>query len=148
MKQAIRSGDTERRDVIRYQRSVLANREIELRRPLSDDEVVGLIQTQIKQRDDAKELFRQANREDLAVLEERQVAILSDYLPEQLSEQDLAQIVSESAAELGVSGPADMGKLMPRLIEKVQGRADGRTLSRLAREELGRRANDNTDSRG
>ncbi len=148
MKQAIRSGDTERRDVIRYLRSVLANREIELRRPLSDDEVVGLIQTQIKQRDDAKELFRQANREDLAVLEERQVAILSDYLPEQLSEQDLAQIVSESAAELGVSGPADMGKLMPRLIEKVQGRADGRTLSRLAREELGRRANDNTDSRG
>ena len=140
----MRSGDTERRDVVRYLRSVLGNKEIELRRPLSDDEVVVAIQTQIKQRSDAAELFRQANRGDLAMNEERQIAILNDYLPEQLSEDDLVQIVRAAAEDLGVSGAADMSKLMPRLMRDVQGRADGRTLSRLAREELVRRDVNNT----
>lgn len=139
MKTAMRNGETERRDVLRYLRSVLGNKEIELRRPLSDDEVTVVIQTQIKQRSDAAELFRQGNREDLAVNEERQIAVLNDYLPEQLSENDLVQIVRAAAEDLGVSGPADMSKLMPRLMRDVQGRADGRTLSRLAREELARR---------
>lgn len=139
MKTAMRSGDTERRDVLRYLRSVLGNKEIELRRPLRDDEVIVIIQTQIKQRSDAAELFRQGNREDLAVNEERQIVVLNDYLPEQLSEDDLVQIVRALAEDLGVSGPSDMSKLMPRLMSDVQGRADGRTLSRLAREELARR---------
>ncbi len=139
MKTAMRSGDTERRDVLRYLRSVLGNKEIELRRPLRDDEVIVVIQTQIKQRSDAAELFRQGNREDLAVNEERQIVVLNDYFPEQLSEDDLVQIVRAAAEDLGVSGPSDMSKLMPRLMSDVQGRADGRTLSRLAREELARR---------
>lgn len=140
MKNAMRHGDTERRDVIRFLRSALGNREIELRRPLTDDEAIAVIQTQIKQRSDAAELFRQGQREDLAVTEERQIAILNDYLPEQMSEDELVEMVRAAAGELGVSGPSDMGKLMPRLIDDVQGRADGRTLSRLAREELARRA--------
>lgn len=135
----MRSGDTERRDVLRYLRSVLGNKEIELRRPLTDDEVVVVVQTQIKQRSDAAELFRQGKREDLVVNEERQIVVLNDYLPEQLSEDELVQIVRAAAEDLGVSGPADMSKLMPRLMRDVQGRADGRTLSRLAREELARR---------
>ena len=139
MKTAMRNADTERRDVLRYLRSVLGNKEIELRRPLSDDEVVVVIQTQIKQRSDSAGLFRQGNREDLAVNEERQITVLDDYLPEQLSEDELVQIVRAAAEDLGVSGPADMSKLMPRLMRDVQGRADGRTLSRLAREELARR---------
>jgi uncharacterized protein YqeY len=139
MKTAMRSGDTERRDVLRYLRSVLGNKEIELRRPLSDEEAVVVIQTQIKQRSDAAELFRQANREDLVANEERQIVVLNDYLPEQLSEEDIALIVGAAADDLGVSSLADMGRLMPRLIRDVQGRADGRTLSRLACEELARR---------
>lgn len=143
MKTAMRNGDTERRDVIRYLRSALGNKEIELRRPLSDDEVVVVIQTQIKQRSDAVELFRQGNREELALNEERQIAVLNDYLPEQLSEDELVQVVRAAAEDLGVSGAADMSKLMPRLMRDVQGRADGRTLSRLAREELVRRDGNN-----
>lgn len=139
MKTAMRSGDTQRRDVLRYLRSVLKNKEIELRRPLSDEEVVVVIQTQIKQRSDAAELFRQGKREDLAVNEEQQIVVLNDYLPEQMSEDELVQIVRAAAEDLGVGGPADMSKLMPRLMRDVQGRADGRTLSRLAREELARR---------
>ena len=140
MKTAMRSGDTERRDVIRFLRSTLGNKEIELRRPLSDDEVISVIQTQIKQSSDAAEIFRQGNREDLASEREREIVILQEYLPEQLDEDALTEIVRRTAEDLGVSGPGDMGKLMPRLIEATRGRADGRTLSRLAREELARRS--------
>lgn len=132
----MRSGDTQRRDVIRYLRASLGNREIDLKRTLSDDEVVGVIQTQIKQRSDAAELFRQGHREDLALNEEQQAAILSEYLPAQMSEDELTEYVRLAAEELGVSGASDMGKLMGRLTGELKGRADGRTLSRIAREEL------------
>lgn len=140
MKSAMRQGDTERRDVIRYLRSSLGNKEIDERRPLTDSDVIAVIQTQIKQRADAAELFRKGNRDDLAVQEERQADILREYLPAQLSQDELGEIVRSTAEELGVSGPADMGRLMPRLMERVAGRADGRTLSRAARAELERRS--------
>lgn len=139
MKAAMRSGDSERRDVIRYLRSSLTNQEIEQRRPLTDSDVIGVIQTQIKQRIDAAELFRKGTREDLAAREEGQVEILKEYLPAQLSVDELRPIVSSVADEVGASSPSDMGKVMPRLIETVGAQADGRTLSQLAREELVRR---------
>lgn len=148
MKAAMRAGDTERRDVIRFLRSTLGNKEIELRRPLSDDEVIGVIQTQIKQDSDAVELFRQGDRHDLASHQEREIAILREFLPEQLGEDELVGLVRQMADELDVSGLSDMGKLMPRLIEATKGRADGRTLSTLARDELARRAGDSARSRG
>jgi uncharacterized protein len=140
MKTAMKQGDTERRDVIRYLRSALGNREIELHRELTDEDVLSVIRTQIKQSSDAAEIFRDANRTDLAEKEERQVEILREYLPEQLSEDELEILVRQTADETGARGPADMGKLMPRLLEVVGGRAEGREVSRLAREELQRRA--------
>ena len=140
MKTAMRQGDTERRDVIRFLRSSLGNEEIAVRRPLTDSDVIAVIQTQIKQRVDAAELFRKGHRDDLAEQEERQATILREYLPAQLSNDELSEIVRSTAAELDVSGPSDMGKLMPRVIERTAGRADGRMLSQMAREELERRA--------
>lgn len=138
----MRSGDTERRDVIRYLRSVVGNKEIDLRRPLSDDEVIGVIQSQIKQRSDAAELFRQGRREDLVLNEERQIAILSEYLPEQLTDEDIAERAREAADELDLNGMSGMSRLMSRLMSDIQGRADGRTVSRIARDELARRGGD------
>lgn len=140
MKVAMKQGDTERRDVIRYLRASLGNREIELQRELEDEDVIAVIRTQIKQSSDAAEIFRQGNRLDLAGNEERQAVILREYLPEQMSEDELAAVVRRTADELEVSGPGDMGKLMPTLIEAVGDRAEGREVSRLAREELQRRA--------
>lgn len=144
----MRAGDTERRDVIRFLRSTLGNKEIELRRPLSDDEVIGVIQTQIKQDSDAVDLYRQGDRQDLVSHQEREIAILREFLPEQLGDHELVGLVRQMAEELEVRGLSDMGKLMPRLIEATIGRADGRTLSTLARDELARRADDSAHSRG
>lgn len=140
MKAAMRSGDTERRGVIRYLRSAIHNREIELRQPLADDEIILVIQTQIKQRQDSAELYRKGGREDLAVKEERENQILSEYLPAQMSEAELEDLARRLADEHDLSGPADMRVLMPALQQAVGASADGRTLSRVASAELNRRA--------
>jgi uncharacterized protein len=141
LKSAMREGNTERRDVIRYLRSALGNREIELRRELTDDDVLSVIRTQIKQSTDAAEIFRDADRVDLASREESQVQILRTYLPPQLSEDELTSIARDLISENGLSGAGDMGKLMPQLVERVGDRADGRTISQVARQELLRAAN-------
>lgn len=140
LKAAMRSGDTERREVIRYLRSAIHNREIELRHPLSDEEIIGVIQTQVKQRQDSAEVYRNGGREDLASKEEQEIQVLSDYLPEQLSESELEALARRLADEHGLSGPADMRVLMPALQEAAGAKADGRTLSRVASAELKRRA--------
>jgi len=141
LKSAMREGNTERRDVIRYLRSALGNREIELRRELTDDDVLSVIRTQIKQSTDAAEIFRDADRVDLASREESQVQILRTYLPPQLSEDELTSIARDLISENGLSGAGDMGKLMPQLVARVGDRADGRTTSQVARQELLRAAN-------
>lgn len=140
LKTAMRSGDTERREVIRYLRSAIHNREIELRQPLADDEIILVIQTQIKQRQDSAEIYRKGRREDLAVKEERENQILSEYLPAQMSESELEDLARRLADEHDLSGPADMRVLMPALQQAVGASADGRTLSRVASAELKRRA--------
>lgn len=140
MKIAMRKGDVERRDVIRYLRSALGNREIELRQELTDDDVLAVIRTQIKQSSDAAEIFRDAGRDDLASKEESQVAILREYLPAQMPEDELTAIVRRQIDDMDLSGPGDMGKLMPRLMDVVGDRAEGRTISKIARQELGNRA--------
>jgi uncharacterized protein len=140
MKSAMRSGNTELRDVIRYLRSALVNREIELRRDLTDDDVLAVIRTQIKQSTDAAEIFRNAGRQELASKEENQIAILRTYLPPQLSEDELANIARDLIVAHGLTGASDMGKLMPLLRSSVGDRADGRMMSQVARQELARAA--------
>ena len=132
----MREGNTQRRDVIRYLRSALGNRQIELRRELTDEDVVAVIRTQIKQSSDASDIFRSAERLDLAEKEEAQVAILREYLPEQMSEEELTLVVRNIAEEHQLSGPGDMGKLMPKVMEQVGDKAEGRTISKIAREVL------------
>lgn len=136
----MRSGDATRRDALRMLRSAIRNKEIDLRRAATDDEVQAVVLSQIKQRREAVELYRKGGREDLAVKEETEIEAMIGYAPEQLSESDLRQLVADKAQELNVSGPRDMGRLMPVLMRATAGRADGGTLSRLASEELRRRA--------
>lgn len=140
LKSAMVAGDARRRDVIRFLRSAVKNAEIDRRRDLTDAEIEDVIRTQIKQRRDSVDMFRQGGRDELAVEEEAQIAILQTYLPEQLGEEELREIVREQADILQASGPRDMGRLMPALMSATGGRAEGRVLSQLAREELDRRS--------
>lgn len=142
MKSAMRAGDNRRRDVIRYLRAAVTNASIEKRRDLDDAEVEQVIRTQVKQRRDSIDMFRQGGREELADEEEAQVAILLEYLPAQLSHEELVALVRKTADALNVSNAKDMSRLMPALVEAAGGQAEGRTLSQLAREELARRAAD------
>jgi uncharacterized protein YqeY len=140
LKDAMRAGDVRRRDVIRYLRSAIKNAEIERRRGLTDDEIQDVIRHQIKQRRDSIALFRKGGRDDLAEEEEAQISLLLPYLPTQLSEAELKELVVRVAEDVRASSPRDMGKLMQALVREAGGRAEGAVLSALAREELARRA--------
>lgn len=146
MKSAMRTGDNRRRDVIRYLRAAITNAAIEKRGDLDDSEVENVIRTQVKQRRDSIDLFRKGGRAELADEEEAQVSILLEYLPAQLGHDELVELVRKTAEELNVASAKDMSRLMPALVEAAAGRAEGRTLSQLAREELARRTADAASS--
>lgn len=140
LRTAMIGGDTQRRDVIRYLRAAITNAQIEKRRDLTDSEIQDVIRGQVKQRRDSIEMFRQGGRDDLVDAESAQIAVLQDYLPEQLSEDEVRRIVRRVADEIDARTPRDMGRLMPELMKATEGRVEGRTLSTFARAELERRA--------
>lgn len=146
LKEAMVSGDNRRRDVIRFLRAAINNAAIEKRSALTDDEILDVIRYQIKQRRDSIDLFRSGGREELAAEEEAQIAVLLPYLPAQMSEKDVAELVRQTADELGLQGLRDMSKLMPALIAATSGRAEGRVVSGLATKELARRDADSGDT--
>ncbi|HUZ03309.1 MAG TPA: GatB/YqeY domain-containing protein [Thermomicrobiaceae bacterium] len=136
LKAAVRSGDATRRDVLRYLRADIHNVEIERGHPLADDEVETVIRRQIKQRRDSIEQFARGGRQDLVDSEERQITVLQTYLPASMSRQELLETARAVAAEVGASGPRDMGRLMPVLQARVGVRAEGRAIAEVAREVL------------
>jgi hypothetical protein len=143
LKDAMKSGDNERRDVIRMLRSALKYQEIELRRALEDDDTIAVIQAQIKQRRDSIEAFDGAGRTDLANRERAELDILLSFLPDELrplDQAELERIVAAKVEELDLHSPGDMRVLMPVLIAATSGRADNRLLSTLAAAELRQRA--------
>lgn len=144
MQDAMRSGDHRRRDVVRFLRAAIKNVSIERGRELTDDEILGIVRYQIKQRRDSIELFRKGSRDDLADEEEEQIALLEPYLPSQMDDAELKAIVLRAAAELNVHGTRDMSKLMPALLAATGGRVEGRRLSEAARAELARRVADSS----
>ncbi len=105
---------------------------------LSDDEIVAVIKSEIKKRKDSIEAYNQGGRMDLSEKEEQEIKVLEKYLPEQMSAQQLEQIVSQQATELGISTPAGFGKLMGAVMAKVGSKADGQTVSTLIKKYLDR----------
>lgn len=103
---------------------------------LGPDEQVAVIAKEVKRRQEAAEMYRKGGRPDLAAQEEAEIAVLESYLPRMLSAEELRPEVAAIIAELGLSGPAAIGKLMPVLMERFKGRAEGRTLNQVARELL------------
>ena len=128
----MRSGDALRRDTLRMAESAIYNAEKRDRREYSDDEIAAVLAREVKTRRESVEAFRKGGREDLASKEEAEIGILAAFLPEQLSEPEIAALVSEAIAATGAAGPRDLGKVMGWLALRTRGRADGRLVSQLA----------------
>ena len=138
VKSAMRSGDTARRDTIRLLLAALKQREVDERKTMSDTDVLGVIEKMIKQRRDSISQFEQGGRQDLADKEKQELALLQDYMPQAMGEDELAAAVVAAVAETGASGPADMGKVMAVLKPKLAGRADMSKVSAGVKAQLSR----------
>lgn len=126
---AMRSGETLRRDTLRMALSSLALVEKELKRDATDDEVLGVIVKAVKTRKESVDAYLAANRADLAESESAEIAILSTYMPEQMSDADVDALVAEAISATGAASAKEMGKVMGWLGPKTKGRVDGKVLS-------------------
>lgn len=120
--------------------SEIHNAEIDKGRELSDQDVILLIQREVKKRNEAAVAFRLGNREEAALKEEAELAVLENYLPAKISNEELVRIVEDAIKEAGASTMADMGKVMAVVMGKAKGRADGGMVSNIAREKLSRQS--------
>ncbi|MDP4096990.1 GatB/YqeY domain-containing protein [Paenibacillus sp. P96] len=136
MKQAMKSKDKFKLSTIRMVRSTIKNLEIELKRDLDDNELLDILSREIKQRKDALQEFEKAGRDELAESNKAEIEILSQYLPAQLTEEEIKVIVQQTIQETGASSKADMGKVMAALMPKVKGRADGKLVNQAVQQFL------------
>jgi uncharacterized protein len=137
VKNAMRAGDTRRRDALRLLTAALKQKEVDERKTLSDADVVAVIEKMIKQRRDSVAQFEQGGRADLVEKENFEIAVLQAYMPAALSDAEIDSAIGEAIAETGAKGPADMGKVMGVLKNRLAGRADmskvaGRVKAQLA----------------
>jgi uncharacterized protein YqeY len=133
---AMRAGDTERRDALRLILAALRLAEKDLERPLKEDEELQVLQRERKRRVEAAEAFRSGGREEQAAKEELELEILEEYMPEPLSDDELEEIVDDVIAEVGATGMRDFGRVMADVMPQVAGKADGSAISQLVREKL------------
>ncbi len=137
MTTAWKAGDTTRRDALRLLIASLENARIEVQRPLEDTDTIRVLQKEAKQRRDSITEFEKAGRADLVAKEQAELDVIVEFLPQQLSDDEIRALAREVIAEAGASGPGDVGKIMRPLIAKVAGRADGGRINQIARELLG-----------
>lgn len=136
MKQAMRDRDVLRRDVIRYLRSEVRNQEIRDQKELDDAGVVQVLSRQAQQRRDSIEVYRDADRQDLVEKEESELSVILSYLPQQMTSEEITSLVQQVVAEVGASGPADMGKVMGAIMPQVRGKAEGREVNAIVQQTL------------
>jgi uncharacterized protein YqeY len=136
LKQALRGGDKVRCSVIRLLVAAINNTEIARQAKLEDSDIYGVIAKEIRQRQESIDAFKQGKRDDLVAQEEAEQAILQEYLPQQMSREEIIAEAQKVIAEVGASGPGDKGKVMPKLIAQLKGRADGRLINEVVTELL------------
>jgi hypothetical protein len=136
LKQAMVARDESRRDALRLILSSLRSAEKELQRPLHDDEELQVLQRERKRRIEAAEAFRAGGREEQAQGEEEELAVLEEFMPAPLSEEELEEIIDDAIAEVGATSIRDLGRVMADVMPQVSGRADGSVVSQLVREKL------------
>ena len=133
---AMKERDNDRRDALRLILSSLRSAQKELQRPLHDDEELQVLQRERKRRLESAEAFRAAGREEQAQAEEAELAVLEEFMPEPLSEDELERIVDDAIAEVGATSMRDLGRVMADVMPQIAGRADGSAVSQLVREKL------------
>ena len=136
LKAAIFNKEKEKRYKLSQEKPELNEEELEKESKLSDEEVMGVISSEIKKRNEALLLFEKGKREDLIKKEKSEMKILQNYLPEQLSEEEIKKLAKEVMKKVGVKDIKDMGKVMSELIPKVKGKADGGLVSKIVKELL------------
>ena len=136
LKQALRGGDKVKRSVIRLVMAAIKNAEIAQQVTLDDADILGVIAKEARQRRESIEAFKQGNRQDLVTQEEAELAILNQYLPQQMSRQEIMAEARRVIEEVGARGTGDKGKVMPKLIAQLKGKADGREINAVVTELL------------
>lgn len=138
MKTAMRQGDALTRDTLRMALSSAHNAEVAARRPLTDDEFIGVLTKETKSRRESIDAYQKIGRDDLADKERAESDVLAVYLPQQLSDDEVRALVAEAIAATGATSARDLGKVMGWLSPRTRGRADGRAVSALVAQELAR----------
>ena len=136
VKDAMRAGDAARRDALRLIIASLKSAEKDLLRPLTEDEELQVLQRERKKRIEAAEAFRAGGREEQAAKEDAELAVLEEFMPEPLTEEELERILDDAIAENGATSMRDMGRVMKDVMPQIAGRADGAAVSQMLREKL------------
>ncbi|MBU9712054.1 GatB/YqeY domain-containing protein [Evansella tamaricis] len=131
MKDAMRNKEKQRLSVIRSIKSELQNESIKLGKEVTDEDALTVLNREMKQRKESLREFEQANREDLVAKTKEEIDILNVYMPSQLSDEELQQIILDTIEEVGATSKADMGKVMGAIMPKVKGKADGSKVNQL-----------------
>jgi uncharacterized protein len=137
LKDAMKSKDKERRDVIRLVQSAIKQVEIDERRELSDDEVMSILQKEAKKRRESIVELNNAGRSDSAENEQNELTIIEGFLPKRLTDDELRPVVQDAINEVGATSMKEMGQIMKVVMPKVQGQADGRQVNTIVKELLG-----------
>lgn len=136
MKEAMKAKDSLRLNAIRLIKTAVKNREIEARQELGDQEVIAVLSSLVKQRKESAQVYRDNDRVELAEKEEAELAVIQSFLPAQLDEVGIRELIEAAVAETGASSPRDMGKVMKIVSAQTLGRADGKLVSELVKARL------------
>lgn len=136
LKTALLNKDELRKDVIRFTMAAIKNAEIAKNKPLSDDEVLAVLSTEVKRRRDTIAELEKAKRPDLLKREQDQLEVLTAYLPKQMSREEVAAVAKKVIDELGARGPQAMGAVMGKLMPQLKGKADGKMINEVVKELL------------
>jgi uncharacterized protein YqeY len=137
LKQAMRDGDKVKRSAIRMAMAAIKNAEIARQAVLEDGDILGVITKEVRQRKESIEAFKQGGRQELAAIEEAEMAVLEQYLPQQMSRDEITAEARRVIEEVGAESIRDKGKVMPPLIARLKGKADGREINEVVTELLG-----------
>ncbi|MEE9520204.1 MAG: GatB/YqeY domain-containing protein [Dehalococcoidales bacterium] len=136
LKQAMKDGDKVRRSVIRLVLAAVKNAEIARQATLEDGDILGIIAKEVRQHQESIEAFKEGNRQELVAQEEAELAVLKGYLPQQMTRDEIIVAARKVIEEVGAQEPKDKGKVMPKLIAQLKGRADGREINAVVTELL------------
>ena|SRR6056297_620519 len=136
MKEALKAKQSERLGTIRQLRGAIKNKEIELRQELDDVGILAVINTLVKQRREAAQMYAENDRPELAAKEKSELAVLQQYLPAQLSETEIEELVDQVIAAVGATSLKDISSVMPQVMARTKGVADGKQVNQIVRGRL------------